>query len=293
MTPHQSNNLNPVLRIILIGSLDPRSPLSKLPVVLLKEIVSLLRGLWQCHIDRQISASINLVGQVQFPKPSGINVNMTPIILGSLGSVPPSLLGYASLIESCPVNAAEWGSVGYLTIHESVTSDLESQRRPGLHTEGGYTLPGGDNAAWIPQSDQPLTVWWGRGFVAFDGTIGQFTGGLFMASSVGGSSRVWNCRIADHAGAIGPHGDIEHLRGVLGAGAVLKAGELVWITDLTPHESLPLPAGTPRSFFRLVTSQVSVWYADHSTPNPLGVVPGRDVRIVHGNKFQLDAASVE
>ena len=60
---------------------------------------------------------------------------------------------------------------------------------------------------------------------------------------------------------------------------------MVWITDCTPHESLPLPAGKSRQYFRLVTSDVSVWYADHSTPNPLGIVPPENVKIVSGNKF--------
>ena len=63
------------------------------------------------------------------------------------------------------------------------------------------------------------------------------------------------------------------------------SGEMVWITDCTPHESLPLPAGKSRQYFRLVTSDVSVWYADHSTPNPLGIVPPENVKIVSGNKF--------
>ena len=62
-------------------------------------------------------------------------------------------------------------------------------------------------------------------------------------------------------------------------------GEMVWITDCTPHESLPLKAGTSRQYFRLVTSQISIWYADHSTPNPLGIKPPKHVKIVHGNKF--------
>ena len=71
----------------------------------------------------------------------------------------------------------------------------------------------------------------------------------------------------------------------IGKGESLDAGEVVWMTDCTPHESLPLKAGTSRQYFRLVTSDVSVWYADHSTPNPLGIVPEEEVKIVHGNKF--------
>ncbi|CAK4744617.1 unnamed protein product, partial [Aphanomyces euteiches] len=56
-----------------------------------------------------------------------------------------------------------------------------------------------------------------------------------------------------------------------------------WITDRTPHESLPLKKTQYRQFFRLVTSQVSHWYADHSTPNPLGILP--TTKIIYGNKF--------
>ena len=54
----------------------------------------------------------------------------------------------------------------------------------------------------------------------------------------------------------------------------------------TPHESLVLPERAYRQFFRLVTSQVSLWYKDHSTPNPLGVEPDPAItRTVRGDKF--------
>lgn len=86
-------------------------------------------------------------------------------------------------------------------------------------------------------------------------------------------------------GVIGRHGNVEHLRALLGPGYRLGAGELVWLTDATPHESLPLPKGTPRAFFRLVTHALGAWYEEHSTPNPLGVLPGPSVRIVKGSKF--------
>ena len=50
---------------------------------------------------------------------------------------------------------------------------------------------------------------------------------------------------------------------------------------------------TYRQFFRLVTSQVSLWYRDHSTPNPLGVGP--DPTITHtvvGDKFSEEGVEV-
>jgi hypothetical protein len=112
-----------------------------------------------------------------------------------------------------------------------------------------------------------------------------------MASSVANSCRVWNTQVQDPAGVVGAHGDLQHLRGLLGPGKILEAGQLVWMTDLTPHEALPLRAGTARSFFRLVTGKLSAWYADHSTPNPLGLKPPPDVEIIRGNKWSV-AASV-
>jgi len=75
--------------------------------------------------------------------------------------------------------------------------------------------------------------------------------------------------------------------------AILDPGQLYWMTDKTPHESLPLKEKTYRQFFRIVTSNVSFWYKDHSTANPLGVEPDPDVtKIVVGNKFSEEGVKV-
>ena len=61
---------------------------------------------------------------------------------------------------------------------------------------------------------------------------------------------------------------------------------MYWMTDQTPHESLPMKEDTYRQFFRLVTSKVSLWFQDHSTPNPNGVKPDPEItKIVSGSKF--------
>ncbi len=122
-------------------------------------------------------------------------------------------------------------------------------------------------------------------------TTYTYRGGIYMASSVADSTRVWNVKVDKPQEVVGTLGDLEHLRGRLGEGATLKAGELCWMTDATPHESLPLPKGTYRQYFRLVTSDVNVWYSKHSTPNPLGIKPGKMVKIVDGDKFAMAAAS--
>merc|ERR1712223_684671 len=81
--------------------------------------------------------------------------------------------------------------------------------------------------------------------------------------------------------------------GMPGPGIEPDPGRLYWLTDRTPHESLPLKTGAFRQFFRLVTSQVSLWYADHSTPNPLGVKPDPAItRIVVGDKFSEDGVEL-
>ena len=54
------------------------------------------------------------------------------------------------------------------------------------------------------------------------------------------------------------------------------------MTDATPHEALPLKESGYRQFIRIVGPDVSIWYADHSTPNPKCEARAM---IVHGNKF--------
>jgi hypothetical protein len=114
----------------------------------------------------------------------------------------------------------------------------------------------------------------------------QLHGGIFMGSTVSATTRVWDCQVAHDSVFIDRLGAVERLRPFLGEGTLLEAGDLVWITDLTPHEAVPLTQhACDRQFFRLVTERVSVWYAEHSTANPLGTVPPKSVRIVKTSKF--------
>ncbi len=137
--------------------------------------------------------------------------------------------------------------------------------------------------------EPPEAFGWGYGTVCFK-DCAQPTGGIFMASTVGGTTRIWNTRVCDAAGdgVIGPHGNLERLRPLLDgrvASHTLEANELAWMTDRTPHESLPVPDGdgAPRQYFRLVVGKVDLWYAAHSTANPRC---GPDtVRVVAGDKF--------
>jgi hypothetical protein len=270
---------------------------------------------WAPHLSTDGRGAASIGDPVTFPPFRGTCVNMMPIILGAHGSLPDELLAYAPLLEACPLPASEQGRVGYLTVHESVVEaegGTCTQRRGGVHAEGGFVwepppppppppaAAAGSAAVaaavrprqeWVDSGrNQPLTIAWGRGVYQSDhASAGDFHGGIFMASNVARSTAVWNTRVLDSAAAVGHLGDLEHMRGALGAPALLRAGELVWMTDTTPHESLPLPVGTQRQYFRLVTHEITAWYAAHSTPNPLGVMPGTGVVIVDYDKFAMPA----
>merc|ERR1712039_1140640 len=109
-------------------------------------------------------------------------------------------------------------------------------------------------------------------------------GGIYMASTVADSCRVWDVQVRDPASVVGKLRDLEHIREVLGEGTPMDAGKLYWITDVTPHESMPVGEDTYRQFFRLVTSSLSAWYTDNATPNPLGIKPDAEItEVVVGN----------
>lgn len=121
-------------------------------------------------------------------------------------------------------------------------------------------------------------------------SLGYLQGGIYMASTVKNSCKIWDCQILtdeeEQGDIIGALGDIEHLRGFLPSSQEMDKDTMYWITDRTPHESLPVQERTHRQWFRLVTSGVSLWFQDHSTANVKGIVPDQNVtKIVKGSKF--------
>ena len=266
----------------------------------------------------------------KFPTPSGININMMPFICGDTFDnckLPDFLRPYYGLIELCLQHqsyrenhhmwpkeyfSSDLGKVYFLTIQESEVDPGQSQRRPGLHVDSpGWVniknvedmKPGqkGSGSSHLYTDHR-----WGAGFChvfnldtqtdkdiwdIFEENLYVTFGGIYIASNVPDSTMVWNCAVDGEV--IGQHGDIEHLRSALGEGEVMRPGQVYWITDRTPHESLPLKEKTMRQFFRIVTSEVSFWFRDHSTPNPLGVMPDPEVtQIVSGDKFAEDGVNI-
>jgi len=219
--------------------------------------------------------AVHRVGKTKFPKPKNININMMPFIYGDKESLPSEYHEYWDMIKQCNCGQ-EIGSVVFLTIHESIVKPGLSQRRGGVHVESPGKLP-------FLKYPLKWELWhpWGMG----GWMLGERVGGIYMASTVQGSTKVWPCIIEDPMSNAGWYGDCEHLREILPEPIQLDANELTWITDRTPHESCIVYEGGYRQYFRLVTSEVAAWFEEHSTPNRLGVKPG--IEIITGNKFDL------
>lgn len=215
----------------------------------------------------------------QFPDPDlskTVAINMMPIVVEDLSTYTDDTLRYRDIIKVCSHVSGLNNKKCYLTIHESWVAPGLTQRRKGLHVESPR-IGEGKNEFY----------YWGQGECLVD----RPDGGIFMASNVTGSCEVYNVKI--DTDAIGLGGDIEHLRSALPKDSrkLLKAGELVWITDRTPHSSLPVDHLVYRQFFRLVTSNISAWYSQHSTANPLGCEVGENILIINENKFTSDATA--
>lgn len=247
----------------------------------------------------------------KFPEPNDININMMPFKMCDAFEecyLPKNLLQYwqnliKPLFTSYNAHARlQEGKICFLTIHESLVGHNESQRRPGLHTDNPGTISI-INEKLDSNDDCNDKVWskgsglsnanfyehhWGMGVNLKRNKV---EGGIYMASTVPKSCAVWNSQIQcdESNGAkeiIGKHGDIEFLRPYIGKKRIMKPNCMYWITDRTPHESLPLKEETYRQYFRLVTHQVSLWFEDHSTKNPLGLVPDPKItKTIKGSKF--------
>ncbi|KDO25333.1 hypothetical protein SPRG_22236 [Saprolegnia parasitica CBS 223.65] len=288
---------NSVVRLLLLGTLDDGSSLHGLrgQSDILKAIVDHLHAIWRAQlkadqrgyvlggirllpgdIDRDEVLRHNsllvdfppplthLVDGVEQPKP--FLINMMPFVIGHAERRSHTI-----------------GSIGYFTIHEDIVEADTSQRRPGLHVEApsaaklqNYLGAGEAQHKWAE-------IRWGQGWTIYH----ELQGGIYMASTVANSCGVWNTVVADENDIVGAHGDVDVLHGVLDRERddyyEPQANELYWITDRTPHESLPVTETQFQQYFRFVTSNISHWFAEHSTPNPLGIQP--TAAIVYGNKF--------
>ncbi len=182
--------------------------------------------------------------KIQFPEPQDININMMPFIFGDHQSLPRYVKQYSPVIDACS-NPEDINKIAYLTITESMTNNT-TQRRPGIHIER-Y-----NSSSWGGPG-------WGGGKIDKD----KHSAGLYMASNIEKSCKIWD-GMASHESYV-PY-VVKNSNSEF-----METNTLYWLTDETPHEALPSKGY--RQFFRLVTSNVGVWFKFDSTPNPLGVLP--------------------
>lgn len=206
-----------------------------------------------------------LTSNAKFPLPTGLSCNMIPFVCSTQGcSLPSKYHGYLPMIMRCArLLRAELGKVWYLTVYES-PHDAAPKQQHVIHTDGILLKP----ATCLQRH-----VWHHSGF----SVSGSFSGGIFYASNVSDSRKIWDVEIPRPPDDALGHGcDLNHLRDVLDEfvpSIRTKANHLYWMTDATPHEMLPLPARMKRQFFRLVTGQPRAWSEGGSTCNSLGVEP--------------------
>ncbi|KAI8897820.1 hypothetical protein BC833DRAFT_620883 [Globomyces pollinis-pini] len=285
--------MNPIFFQMILGTYDQSSSLYKLRnnKDCLQLIFDRLNDCWKLFINTNSTGLLLFPSnKLRFPEPlkdedgnpKSVYINMMPFVFDYEGykELGPEVSRYKDMIQECLwSHATGYGEVCYLTIHESYVEPEESHRRGGLHTEspGKFRMGKGEHES----IDHFM---WGRGFIEGN----KLSGGIYMASNISDSCRVWDAQIqeVDSQSAIGKLGNIEHLRGLLGPDYIsVPANTLLWITDMTPHESVPLKERTFRQYFRLVTNEISGWFEEHSTPNPMGIKP--NAPIIKGNKFEM------
>jgi hypothetical protein len=288
-------------RVFLHGTLDDANPLSKIREngLVISKIFQEVDDYYKRHIRRDEHAyavmpfyrspfHLGMTTFVEFPLSKGININMMPFRLFDNKTLPNMCKQYIPVIDCCrrfiPYCV---GRIAYLTIHESDVFADTSQRRPGLHIDSPV-LPSstgyhGRIIKYNPNDPEYRCYAWGLG--SFTGDAGFPVDGIYVASSVADTTKVWDSIVEHPEDIADEHGGVECLRPFLGEGRTLAANELCWLTDRTPHESLPVIKDTHRQFFRLVVGKIDIWYSQHNTPNPLGVQP--DAQIVDTNKFNV------
>ena len=186
-----------------------------------------------------------MIGNITFPRFTGIRCLMMPYVQGDPTSVPGEYRPYFEIISSV---FARKGDIGYLTIDESRAEKGKPHRgerakaKRALHTEAG-------------RHPDMVYVWgdgggWGKTHrVTLDAGVK-----VLIANNLDDSCAVWDARQEDTS----IDGDIGYLshRYPYEDAVMMQAGEVHKIGILTPHESLPVKEDTNRQFLRIVSSGV-------------------------------------
>jgi len=287
---------NPVFKQILYGTIDKESTLNVLcgHKDVLFQIFDWIRSSWENHIEyvsNIIDLSIRFNMPKEFPKIKGIKINMMPFYIDYKDSLPEEYQEYWDIITICNQMSSDYyernntvfkgrrnnhviKKIAYLTIEEGFILTGKTQRRPGLHIDSTRSKS-------ISSTKTNNIRHWGRGRVHNNYSC---DGGIYLASTVDDTCNIYPTTLINPNEVSMDNGDIENLRGMLGTPISTKKNIIYWITDCVPHEAMPMKNSENRQFFRLVTGELSVWYSQHSTPNPLCILP--ESMILNCNKFE-------
>lgn len=195
------------------------------------------------------------IGQVNFPKYSGIRCLMMPYIQGDFSSVPNRFYPYKDIINSLFIKQ---GDLGFLTIDESNVQAGQAHRGArakfgrALHTEAGK----------IPM--QPYG--WGNAWGGSHNVIVDEDVQVLLANSIDCSCAVWDA-MHENTSVDGDIGNFSDQYPYEDA-QMMNAGDVFQIGILTPHESLPVKNTQRRQFLRIVSSGVH-GREEYFTQNPL------------------------
>lgn len=199
--------------------------------------------------------NLRRLGYIKFPSinyEKRININMMPFVIGDMTSIPKEYNHYINLINKCMIDESRFGEIGYLSIKESYVKINGVQKRAGIHIERRNNNV--NNKYILNLYDKPKY-------------------GIFMASNISNSCRIWDIEITESQRSQ----QLQKLQNLIKnpqcAQYEPKENELIWMTDRTPHMSLPLKQYAFRQWFRLIIDPIETWSSECDTINNLGIQP--------------------
>lgn len=197
------------------------------------------------------------VGKMVLPMSSGIRIQMMPIEMNNLETVPYFLRPawtqtIARLFELSPIKRG----IGYLTIDERFTKAGQTHRRPGLHVDG--IGPWGDGGG----------SWGANGFL----TVANYLGCEAYIQEFEGCPIGFDRTVDPEI-----EGSCEHFRKQCMDYMKIKLqpDEVYWMDSWCVHESVPLERDTYRTFVRLSMPSESSSYEGFAV-NPTMVKPSKE-----------------
>ena len=226
---------------------------------------------------------------IVFPQPKDINIDMMPFYMSNCfehTKLPEYLRSYwhyiiMPLYRSYNSSVHEEdGIVCYLTIKEMKTFSETRNILSPISVLGSKCR--------IKNVDGPIYKGNGSSFARFYRVasdherymkIDRIRGGIYIGFNKENSVQVWDAKIKcdkskNYKEIVDSDGKLDHVKPYIGQSTVLKGSTAYWITDRTPLECLPFHINQSYlQCFQLVTHQVSFWFEEFSTKNPIGVMP--------------------